>query len=297
MTRGPDFIIIGAMKCATSTLHEQLAAQDGFFLTDPKEPNFFSDDAVHRRGLDWYLRLFEGAPAAALCGESSTHYTKRPTHPRTVERLRRDRPDVRRFVYVMRHPVDRLVSHYVHEWTQRVVDGPIDAAVEALPEMVDYGCYDMQLEPWLDAYGPRQVLPVFFERLVAHPQEQLERVARFLGHEGPVTWRDDLGPRNASARRERRSAVREVIARVPGARTLLHGLVPAATWERCKARWWRMPARPELSAEVRRQVEAVFDADLARLGRRLGVRLDCATWTEAVDRPDWTWTTGKGVAA
>ncbi len=40
----PDFIIIGAMKSATSSLHLQLGAQDGIFMSEPKEPNFFSDD-------------------------------------------------------------------------------------------------------------------------------------------------------------------------------------------------------------------------------------------------------------
>ena len=86
---GPDFIIIGAMKCATSTLHEQLALQPGCFMTSPKEPCFFSDDDVYAQGLDWYGGLFEATPTGARCGESSTHYTKLPTHARTVERMLR----------------------------------------------------------------------------------------------------------------------------------------------------------------------------------------------------------------
>ncbi len=83
----PDFIIIGAMKCGTSTLYEQLAAQPGVFMCTPKEPNFFSDDRIYANGLDWYRGLFAPAPAGALCGEASTHYTKLPTHPATLERL------------------------------------------------------------------------------------------------------------------------------------------------------------------------------------------------------------------
>ena len=39
------------MKCGTTTLAEQLAAQPGVFMTTPKEPNFFSDDDVFARGL------------------------------------------------------------------------------------------------------------------------------------------------------------------------------------------------------------------------------------------------------
>src|SRR5580704_13557650 len=103
----PDFIVIGAMKSATTTLHEQLARQPGIFMSRPKEPNFFSDDEVYERGLPWYLSIFQGAGESALCGESSTHYTKLPAHPRTVERMARALPRVR-VVYVMRHPIDRL---------------------------------------------------------------------------------------------------------------------------------------------------------------------------------------------
>ena len=50
MNRRPDFIVMGAMKSATSTLHEQLSEQEGFFMTEVKEPNFFSNDEFYARG-------------------------------------------------------------------------------------------------------------------------------------------------------------------------------------------------------------------------------------------------------
>ena len=60
-TKLPHFLVIGAMKSATSTLHNQLAAQPGIFMSTPKEPNFFSDDTVYAQGLAWYHGLFSGA--------------------------------------------------------------------------------------------------------------------------------------------------------------------------------------------------------------------------------------------
>ena len=54
MTPQPDFIIIGAMKSATTTLHNQLAAQAGIYMTSKEdEPNYFSDDERHKRGVCW----------------------------------------------------------------------------------------------------------------------------------------------------------------------------------------------------------------------------------------------------
>ena len=49
--RSPDFIIIGAMKSATSTLHDQLNMHDSIFMTNPKEPNFFSDNEYIFQGI------------------------------------------------------------------------------------------------------------------------------------------------------------------------------------------------------------------------------------------------------
>ena len=123
----PDFVIIGAMKCGTSSLHAQLAAQDGFFMSEPKEPNFFSDDDVFAKGAGWYQGLFAGGEGA-LKGESSTHYTKQPTYPACFERLSAALPGAR-FIYVMRDPLDRLVSHYIHEWTMGNVKGTLSEEI------------------------------------------------------------------------------------------------------------------------------------------------------------------------
>ncbi|NEP76369.1 sulfotransferase, partial [Okeania sp. SIO2G5] len=125
----PDFIIIGAMKCATSSLHEQLALQPNFFMSQLKEPNFFSNDEEYRKGIDAYWSHFQEAQLTDFCGESSTHYTKLPTYPQTIERIQKDLPNAK-FIYVMRHPIKRLVSQYIHEWSQRVIEVDIETAID-----------------------------------------------------------------------------------------------------------------------------------------------------------------------
>ncbi len=127
-----------------------------------------------------------------LRGESSTHYTKLPTYPRTVERMVRDLPRLK-LIYVMRHPIDRLVSQYVHEVTAGRIAVGLREALGRHPELIDYSRYSMQLQPFLEAYGFGAVLPVFFPRLVTHSQAELERIGRFLGHEGPLRWDDATG--------------------------------------------------------------------------------------------------------
>jgi hypothetical protein len=287
----PDFLVIGAMKSATTTLHEQLAQQPGFFMSRPKEPNFFSDDEVYARGWGWYSSLFRPAQGADLRGESSTHYTKLPTHPRTVERMAQNLPRLK-FIYVMRHPVDRLVSQYVHELTAGRIRVSLREAITRYPELVEYSRYSVQLEPYLEIYGFASVLPVFFPRLVTHSQEELERIGRFLGHPGPLQWDEALKPQNRGKERLRPSSVREVLVRAPVLRTIRRRVVPQR-WTQSVKRLWRARVEPpRLSPVVVARLREVFDADLAQLGSWLGLPLDCENFqASTVDRShEWIGT-------
>lgn len=263
------------MKSATTTLHEQLARQPGVFMCHPKEPNFFSDDEVYARGWRWYGSLFRAAGPSDLCGESSTHYTKLPTYPRTIDRMLRDLPRLK-IIYVMRHPIDRLISQYVHEVTVGRISQGLREAVGRHPELVEYGRYSMQLQPYLDAYGPDAVLPVFFSRLVTHSQEELERIGRFLGHGGEWRWDESLEPQNQGRARLRPSPVRDVLVQAPVLTTIRQRVVPRRLSESLKGFWRARVDPPRLTPSLEARLREVFDADLAQLGSWLGLsRLDC----------------------
>jgi hypothetical protein len=283
----PHFLIIGAMKAATSTLHAQLAAQPGIFMATPKEPNFFSDDDQWQRGIDWYRSLFASAPAGAIRGEASTHYTKLPDLPLAVSRARQTLIEPR-LIYLMRHPIERLISHYSHLWLENGVAEPIEQAIPRRPELVDYGRYAMQLRPWVAAFGKQSILPLFAERLAAHPQEELERAAAFIGFDRPVSWHADLASRNASGLRLRDAPLRDRILDQPLLAAIRRTLIPQSVRDRIKRRW-QMPARPVLSAETRLALARTFDPDLADLGEMLGCRLDCANFVAAVREKPLGW--------
>jgi hypothetical protein len=287
MARLPDFIIIGAMKSATSTLQEQLARQPGIFMSEPKEPNFFSDDAQYARGVDWYVGLFAAASTGSLLGEASTHYTKLPTFPRTIMRLQEHLPRAR-FIYVMRHPVDRLISHYIHEWSSGVYHCSIDNAVERYPELIAYGQYAMQLEPYFEIYGRDAVLPVFFDRLVHDSQAELERVCQFIGYEGEARWWEDQSPSNVSSERIRRFPLYSLFIESDIATWLRRDLVPVRLRNAVKARL-TMRQRPVLSAENLTTLEDVFNQDLVQLGRWLGVELNCKNFKATTTEQSLDW--------
>ena len=274
----PDFIIIGAMKSATSTLHNQLSAQPGIFMSTPKEPNFFSDDEIYNQGLDWYTALFSDADTEQICGESSTHYTKLPDYPETIQRLKAAIPQPK-LIYVMRHPIDRLVSHYMHQWSEGVISSDINQAIDRYPELVDYSCYGMQISAYFEAFGSKSVLPLFFEDLKANKNKSLNRVGEFIGLTEPLIWVDDLAQDNVSSQRIRRFYGYELLINSKPMAWLRKALIPQRVRDRVKQQL-SMQRRPEISSAQLARITKIFDRDLQTVGDWIGVQLTCENFNK-----------------
>jgi len=252
----PNFMIIGAMKSGTSTLHEQLALQEGVFMSTPKEPNFFSDDDQWSKGLDWYTSLFADAGSAQFIGESSTHYTKLPTYPDTVNRMTSTLGTDLKLIYIQRDPVDRLISHYIHQWTMGVMTEPIDEAIEKYPELVAYSQYEMQLAPFKKAFGDDAILELRFEDMKADPDAFFEAVRVFLGGPESWTWNHDLAPQNVSSQRMRETPMLRYIRQSPTLTFLRRTLLTEKMREFLK-KPYRMENRPNLE-HAREKLEGLF---------------------------------------
>jgi hypothetical protein len=196
-----------------------------------------------------------------------------PTYPKTIERIQQHCPDAK-FIYVIRHPIDRLVSQYIHEWTQRVISVDINQAIAKHPELIDYSRYSMQLQPYFEAFGKDRILPIFFENLLQSPQQELERVCQFLGDPQQPEWQFCVGAQNASNERLITSKWRDILVETPGLRELRQGLIPKSVrnWVRS---FWAMKERPELTPENIQALQEIFDQDLAILGSWLGIESLC----------------------
>ena len=196
-------------------------------------------------------------------------------------------PDAR-LVYVMRHPVDRLVSHYIHEWSTGVYHCGIGEAVNKYPELTAYGRYAMQIEPYFAAFGRDAVLPVFFDHLVREPQAELERICRFIGYQGQPVWVEDMKPDNVSSERIRKFPFYELLVKSGPATWLRRRFIPQALRDAVKIKL-RMRNRPELDKENRARLEMEFDRDLAQLGKWLGTDLDCRNFKQVTSAASLEW--------
>ncbi len=177
----PDFLIIGAMKAGTTTLYRDLEVQPGFFMPAIKEPAVLvraaSDDDARAR----YAHLFRDSPPGRRRGEASTHYTQRPRFEGVAARARSLLGPDLRLVYLVRHPVERTVSHHYHLYSQGDAPARLEDALRSDPTLVAYSRYAMQLEPWLECFGRDAILVIRFEDYVADRSRVIRTVADHVG--------------------------------------------------------------------------------------------------------------------
>jgi len=130
----PDFLIIGAAKSGTTTLHGWLSEHPFVMPAAEKEIHFF--DYEYDRGVDWYRSHFPTKAAADafakehgrpfLTGEASPSYI---SHQWAPARVAKTLPHVR-LIVILRNPVDRAYSQF--QMSRREGEEPFESFADAL---------------------------------------------------------------------------------------------------------------------------------------------------------------------
>lgn len=214
----PNFLIIGATKCGTTSLHRYLRAHPDVFMHPNKELRFFTEEHNLHRGLAWYRDHFSGVGAVPAIGEASNAYTRYPIYHGVPERIAMVMPGVR-LVYLIRHPMHRIESHYRHRLVTGIEWRTAEDAIRANPSYVAASMYGQQLQQYLRHFETRQILTIRSERLFAQPDVVLRRICSFLGVDA------DRGPPfaawNVSAERAVAPATLRSLARFPSAKKVV----------------------------------------------------------------------------
>lgn len=183
----PDFLVMGAMKAGTTSLHNCLAQHPDLFMTYIKEPSYFLNHAsrlayfpIESEGKLHKL-MFKGYRNQRRIGESSTTYTEAPTvGVEAPGNIYREAPRMQ-FIYILRNPLSRIVSHFLHCMQRGIYQEPISAAVEKDSTFLERSLYFSQLQRYLHYFPREQFQLLFFEDFVRCPRLQLQKVCQFLG--------------------------------------------------------------------------------------------------------------------
>src|SRR5947209_14672322 len=173
----PTFVVIGAMKAGTTSLCHYLDEHPQVFLGRGGrfgEPNFFVAEDNWSRGRDWYESLFAGAGRAAAVGECSPTYTWAHVYRGVPERMAQVIPQAR-LVYVVRDPLARMQSMYMHQVSAGREHRRPEAALLD-DRYLGPSLYGFQLAAFLDHFDRSQVLVIASEVLRDRPREALSAV-------------------------------------------------------------------------------------------------------------------------
>jgi hypothetical protein len=178
--RLPNFLVIGAMKAGTTSLYHYLRRHPQVFMSKIKELDFFAQEGNWHRGFDWYGRQFAAAGEDAVAvGEASTVYAKYPWYRGIPERIGEHLPGAR-IIYLVRHPVERMRSHYEHRVAVGAERDPIERALVRNPIYLDYSRYALQIERYVSCFPREQILILTSEDLRHDRRRTIRRVFEFL---------------------------------------------------------------------------------------------------------------------
>lgn len=278
----PNLIVIGAGKCGTTSLWHYLRAHPEIDTPPRKELRFF--DEFWDRGVDWYEAQFEGLTAPVLA-EATPQYARYPQWPEMPKRMRTLIPDAR-LVYLVRDPIERVVSTWIDEYAAGRENRPFAEAVgvRALDNTyVNDSRYALQLERYLSHFPVDQVHVVASDALRHHRRPTLSALFEFAGVDPSFdSPRFDL-VRHVSSEKRRvvglpRWMPRDVKPRDRPDRR------PRLSWDRRKkikqALYWpflRPVERPVVDGDLRDALVEILKPDADRLRELLGRPL--ADWS------------------
>jgi hypothetical protein len=306
----PDAIIIGAPKAGTSALHTALALHPQVYASPVKEPKYYmctdapppaySGPGDKHSQQEWvwraddYARLFAPAPEGSVRLESTPFYLYlRSARRRLAEEL----PDAR-FVVVVRDPIDRAYSNWMHLYVDGLEpEADFVRACRAEEERTRAGWapfwhyrrmgrYGEQLADLFDRVDRERVLVLRYYQLVSAPVETLNRVSRFLGIEED---RVSTVPPDNSRGFVRPGVRSELLGRAVRAGAYVGSHVRPEVWRRASRPLTRAlqhggpDRRPTLAPEQRSELLQGCLHDIAVLEQGLGTSFD-----------DWRSNTGRG---
>jgi hypothetical protein len=293
----PTFLILGASKAGSTSLYHYLSQHPAVFMSEPKEPPFFSEE--YQRGIEYYWSSYFRKYAGQ--GEIGEACTKNLQLPYVARRIADTLPEARLFV-LCRNPVDRAISAYWDNYSHGMELLSFEAAIEknlrrletgprfedeteatlyarvasqghkalqrAYGFYIEPGYYAEHIERFRALFGHGRMMIIFFEDLTRDAPGVLAEAQRFLGLESRPL--DGAKVQNRAMSRTG-AMLCSTVARLPG----VNRIPPAWRTEVRRRIAERLGARKlAISDASRRMLLEHFRPHNERLARLTGRNLD-----------------------
>jgi len=188
----PNFFIIGALRCGTTSLYEYLKHSKDVYMSPVKEPNYFSrnnipDDYIFApiRSKAKYLALFSDVKDEIAIGEASPTYLQDEKAPCLIHEIIPNS----KIIMILRDPIDRAFSHYLHfvsiGFEKRAFRTAINENLSGIDNTngknyVGAGMYSEQVARYIKLFGKENVKILIFDEFSKNTRESILEILKFL---------------------------------------------------------------------------------------------------------------------
>ena len=206
-------------------------------------------------------------------------YTFLPEWRETHSRLYAYNPHLK-LIYIVRHPVERVISHYMHRRVRGQVKVSPENAILNDPSYINRSRYGVQLKPYLELFPRKSVLVLIFEEYVSDPSATLREMADFL--QLPAAFSENSGyavkHQSVGGWYLKYESARAIVQ--TGAFQTLRSRVPASIRRPVRRLLSnRLESRPELSPQLRRTIMRLVEDDVRYVESLLERRIE--PWRES----------------
>ncbi|MFI5171738.1 MAG: sulfotransferase family protein [Chitinophagales bacterium] len=311
--RTPTFLIVGAVKAGTTSLHEYLQMHPEIFMSPIKETNFFSDadmlfehfnvdykqdvslnvekylkgpmdkkvHIAHVRSWDDYQKLFRDVKNEKAIGEVSNSYLFLPSAPASIK----NKLPEAKIIMVLRDPVERLYSQYLMNLKLgKITEKDLLKEIRADQEKrikgwgvshlyLEVGKYYEQVKRYFDTFPAAQIKIILFDDFKKDAPAVMKDIFQFLNVD--PDFQIDLSKKYNEAGMPRFGKLNYWLTQT-GVQGLVKKMFPDKLKNKIKSIIYTKTNIPSITAEERKYLKDYYQDDNIKLSKL--INRDLSKW-------------------
>ena len=277
-----DFFIVGAPKAGTTSLYHYLNEHPQVEMSSQKEPDYFSDKAIHKQGmyygknrvntLDKYESLFV-QKESVVYGEGSVSYL---FYDNVAEDIKKYNPNAK-IIIMLRNPIERAFSHYLMDYRLGLISDSFENILAKkskhknahlfYQQYIEVSKYAKQIQRYLDFFEKDNILVIDYEDFKKNVSKTVDQVYNFLNIS--TEFAADINTKHNTFTMPKNKVIRFIYSFV-FLRKILTFLLPIYLVKNVRVLLFKADKKPELLKETRSQLRIIFNDDIKKLEEVLG---------------------------
>ena len=272
-----DFFIVGAPKAGTTSLYHYLSEHPQVEMSSQKEPDYFSDKAIHEQGmyyaknrvntLDKYESLFM-QKESVVYGEASVSYL---FYENVAEDIKKYNPNAK-IIIMLRNPIERAFSHYLMDYRLGLISDSFENVLAKkskhknahlfYQQYIEVSKYAKQIQRYLVFFEKDNILFIDYEDFKINVSKTVDQVYNFLHIS--TEFAADINTKHNTFTMPKNKVIRLIYSFV-FLRKILTFLFPIYLVKNIRVLLFKSDRKPELLKETRSLLKRIFNDDIKNL--------------------------------